>query len=430
MPPVRKIFLLLVVVCSIVCFHTAVASENDDHSHDDSGGYDDGDDNEQERDVNRITDNPDNADTDAAPVTTATTKMNANATSTTGKDRDIKNIIAEALAGSKKVTPSKAVKFAQRHRNAIFLTLAITAFHREITQLLGKLLFKSVKDPKTGQVVRRLHFPIRPTTVLKFIVFVEVIRRMQRSKTRSAGNDLHSGSGDSDSSSLSSLPAPIAALLLLGGSGNPAMMMFLLRLLLPEKNTAYVPPIRQHYTFERVNERYQKDGMAFQKAAADQQNKKSILFMPRRQREFDLSSQMHNATSLSEYIRMSVFHKQAAGTKQAETTTKRNETIVIMDWTDLDSSISHMEVLRDEVSFLLDTHQKTLNDTNSPKLDEVVLLLESPGGSAADYSLASQQILRLRNKGIRVTVCVDKVAASGKSNIDCKMRCRNRIFSF
>ena len=204
------------------------------------------------------------------------------------------------------------------------------------------------------------------------------------------------------------------------------MMMFLLRLLLPEKNTAYVPPIRQHYTFERLNERYQKDGMAFQKAAADQQKKKQSHFMARQQRGLNLSSQMHNVTSLSEYIRMSAFHKQPAVTKQVETTSMRNETIVIMDWTDLDSSISQMEVLRDEVSFLLDTHQKTANDTDSPKLDEVVLLLESPGGSAADYSLASHQILRLRNSGIKVTACVDKVAASGKSDIKSQMICEGK----
>mmetsp|Transcript_20260 Transcript_20260/g.28497 ORF Transcript_20260/g.28497 Transcript_20260/m.28497 type:complete len:198 (-) Transcript_20260:73-666(-) len=30
-------------------------------------------------------------------------------------------------------------------------------------------------------------------------------------------------------------------------------------------NPAFIPPIEQHYTFERINDRYQKDTMAFQK---------------------------------------------------------------------------------------------------------------------------------------------------------------------
>jgi serine protease SohB len=45
---------------------------------------------------------------------------------------------------------------------------------------------------------------------------------------------------------------------------------------------------------------------------------------------------------------------------------------------------------------------------------EVIILLESPGGSASDYGLAAQQIARLRDEpGIDVTICIDKVAASG-----------------
>ena len=44
---------------------------------------------------------------------------------------------------------------------------------------------------------------------------------------------------------------------------------------------------------------------------------------------------------------------------------------------------------------------------------EVVLVLESPGGSASDYGLAAAQLVRLRDAGVPLTVCVDRVAASG-----------------
>jgi ClpP class serine protease len=41
-------------------------------------------------------------------------------------------------------------------------------------------------------------------------------------------------------------------------------------------------------------------------------------------------------------------------------------------------------------------------------------MLESPGGAAADYGLAAQMMLRLSHEpGLVVTVCVDRVAASG-----------------
>lgn len=45
--------------------------------------------------------------------------------------------------------------------------------------------------------------------------------------------------------------------------------------------------------------------------------------------------------------------------------------------------------------------------------DEVVVLLESVGGTVHGYGLAASQLLRLRQQGIRLTVAVDKVAVSG-----------------
>ncbi|MEN8261218.1 MAG: protease SohB, partial [Pseudomonadota bacterium] len=46
-------------------------------------------------------------------------------------------------------------------------------------------------------------------------------------------------------------------------------------------------------------------------------------------------------------------------------------------------------------------------------LDEVVVLLESLGGTVHDYGLAASQLSRIRDKGIRLTVAVDKLATSG-----------------
>jgi serine protease SohB len=45
--------------------------------------------------------------------------------------------------------------------------------------------------------------------------------------------------------------------------------------------------------------------------------------------------------------------------------------------------------------------------------DEVVVRIESPGGTVTGYGLAATQLGRLREAGITLTACVDQVAASG-----------------
>ncbi|WP_369601933.1 protease SohB [Hahella sp. SMD15-11] len=51
--------------------------------------------------------------------------------------------------------------------------------------------------------------------------------------------------------------------------------------------------------------------------------------------------------------------------------------------------------------------------------DEVVVRLESPGGVVHGYGLAASQLERIRQRNIPLTVCVDKVAASGGYLMSC-----------
>ncbi len=48
-----------------------------------------------------------------------------------------------------------------------------------------------------------------------------------------------------------------------------------------------------------------------------------------------------------------------------------------------------------------------------PEADEVVLRVESTGGTVTGYGLAAAQLMRLRERKVKVTACVDQVAASG-----------------
>ena len=60
--------------------------------------------------------------------------------------------------------------------------------------------------------------------------------------------------------------------------------------------------------------------------------------------------------------------------------------------------------LRQEISVVVSTATKN---------DEVVLRLENPGGAVHEHGLAASQLLRIKDRGVPLTVIVDKVAASG-----------------
>ncbi len=54
-----------------------------------------------------------------------------------------------------------------------------------------------------------------------------------------------------------------------------------------------------------------------------------------------------------------------------------------------------------------------------PDKDEIMLRLESPGGMVHAYGLAASQLARIRQQEIPLTICVDKVAASGGYMMAC-----------
>lgn len=51
--------------------------------------------------------------------------------------------------------------------------------------------------------------------------------------------------------------------------------------------------------------------------------------------------------------------------------------------------------------------------------DEVVVRVESPGGGVPQYGLAAAQLVRVKEKGLKLTVCVDTIAASGGYMMAC-----------
>lgn len=88
---------------------------------------------------------------------------------------------------------------------------------------------------------------------------------------------------------------------------------------------------------------------------------------------------------------------------------QKEKRLFVLDF-DGDIKASAVKHLREEISAIISTAHKG---------DEVVLRLESGGGMVHGYGLAAAQLVRLKEAGLTLTVCVDKIAASGGYMMAC-----------
>lgn len=94
--------------------------------------------------------------------------------------------------------------------------------------------------------------------------------------------------------------------------------------------------------------------------------------------------------------------------KQDKEETERPR-VFVLDF-DGDIRASDVESLREEITALL---------TVAKQPDQVFVRLESGGGAVHGYGLAASQLKRITDKDIRLTISVDKVAASGGYMMAC-----------
>ena len=90
--------------------------------------------------------------------------------------------------------------------------------------------------------------------------------------------------------------------------------------------------------------------------------------------------------------------------KESRIRRKNNQKVYVLDFKG-DTAASAVENLREEITLILATAKAGR--------DRVIVRLESPGGMVHSYGLAAAQLVRLRDAGFNLTICVDKVAASG-----------------
>jgi membrane-bound ClpP family serine protease len=77
-----------------------------------------------------------------------------------------------------------------------------------------------------------------------------------------------------------------------------------------------------------------------------------------------------------------------------------------------DLNASQVATLREEITAILQSQPR-------PQIDEVVLVLQTGGGTVTGYGLAAAQLQRIKKAQIRLTIAVEQVAASGGYMMAC-----------
>ena len=103
-------------------------------------------------------------------------------------------------------------------------------------------------------------------------------------------------------------------------------------------------------------------------------------------------------------------HKEKKKSAKQEEPEEARKRLYVIDF-DGDTKASQVDDLRKVITAILAIAR--------PNVDEVLLRLESPGGMVHGYGLAASQLDRIRKKNIPLTICVDKVAASGGYMMAC-----------
>ena len=119
------------------------------------------------------------------------------------------------------------------------------------------------------------------------------------------------------------------------------------------------------------------------------------------------AKQRHKAEKAEHKANVKAIRKAAKNDKESRP--ERKSRLYILDFHG-DMKASAVSSLRREITAVLSLAESQ---------DEVLLRLESGGGMVHAYGLASSQLQRIKDHGINLTVCVDKVAASGGYMMAC-----------
>ena len=116
-----------------------------------------------------------------------------------------------------------------------------------------------------------------------------------------------------------------------------------------------------------------------------------------------------NPKELKKFNKETSKDKKKKDKAKAKNNDNENDSVFVLNFKG-DIQASEVEKLKQEVNAIL------LSDT---ECKEVVIRVESGGGSAYAYGLCAAELKRLVDNEINLTVCIDKVAASGGYLMSC-----------
>lgn len=143
---------------------------------------------------------------------------------------------------------------------------------------------------------------------------------------------------------------------------------------------------KEKISIRKLNEKYQDMGDAIREGTCDKKELKAIM-KKRKQEE----------------------KKKQQDLKKGKNKEKSQKRIFVLNFNG-DIKASAVANLREEITAIL---------TAVMPSDEVLVKIESSGGTIHDYGLAASQLKRIKDQKIPLTIAVDKVAASGGYMMAC-----------
>lgn len=161
-------------------------------------------------------------------------------------------------------------------------------------------------------------------------------------------------------------------------------------------------PLEGQVEVRRLNDHYDDIKDMMESALLDEDEYKAFIKQRKKQEKAEAKAK--------KAARKAAENNVGASDQASEVTSAEEKPRVFVLDFDGDIRASATDAMREEITALLAVAKAG---------DEAVIRLESGGGMVHSYGFAASQLKRIRDAGLTLTVCVDKVAASGGYMMAC-----------
>lgn len=159
-----------------------------------------------------------------------------------------------------------------------------------------------------------------------------------------------------------------------------------------------------HLMVRHVNEMNRELQRGIDVEAFDPKSTQRARKLERKQRQAEAKQRQRDAKAAAKAPSPPPREDEQDAEATSDTDQSERRSVFVLNFSGEDIEASKVEFLRKEVTALL---------VRTKKPSEVVVRLKSAGGYVHSYGFASSQLLRIRESGIKLTVAVDEIAASG-----------------